>query len=279
MEWRLSAGWQAVRIAAALVILLPSLPGQKTRAAEHDAAAPRQFDNASALKYSQAAIGRTIGDYVLTDRESREVRLSRYHGRPLVVSLIYTSCYHICPTTTRHLASVVKKARDALGRDSFNVVTIGFDVENDTPRAMKYFAGKQGVDLPGWQFLSGDAVTIKRLAADLGFVFFRSPKGFDHLIQATVIDSDGKIYRQVYGMNFDTPLLVEPLKELVFGRPSGASLLDTIGNRIRLFCTVYDPASDSYRFDYSIFVGMFIGATTLGFIAFMLVREWRRSRS
>ncbi len=275
----MSAGWQAVRIAAALVILLPSLPGQKTRAAEHDAAAPRQFDNASALKYSQAAIGRTIGDYVLTDRESREVRLSRYHGRPLVVSLIYTSCYHICPTTTRHLASVVKKARDALGRDSFNVVTIGFDVENDTPRAMKYFAGKQGVDLPGWQFLSGDAVTIKRLAADLGFVFFRSPKGFDHLIQATVIDSDGKIYRQVYGMNFDTPLLVEPLKELVFGRPSGASLLDTIGNRIRLFCTVYDPASDSYRFDYSIFVGMFIGATTLGFIAFMLVREWRRSRS
>ncbi len=93
-----------------------------------------------------------------------------------------------------------------------------------------------------------------------------------------MLDADGKIYRQVYGMNFDTPLLVEPLKELVFGTPKAASFLESLGNRIKLFCTVYDPATDRYRFDYSIFVGGLIGLTGLGFVTFLVVREWRRKR-
>ena len=79
-------------------------------------------------------------------------------------------------------------------------------------------------------------------------------------------------------MNFDTPLLVEPLKELVFGTPRTASFLESLGNRIKLFCTVYDPATDRYRFDYSIFLGGIIGLTSLGLVAFLVVREWKRKR-
>jgi protein SCO1/2 len=91
-----------------------------------------------------------------------------------------------------------------------------------------------------------------------------------------VIDADGKVYRQVYDMKFDTPMLIEPIKELVFGTPKSNSLVEHIGNRIRLFCTVYDPKSDRYITDYSIFVGMFIGLTSLLFVGFLVVREWRR---
>ena len=44
------------------------------------------------------------------------------------------------------------------------------------------------IDLPDWEFLSADHATIDGLAADLGFVYVPSPKGFDHLAQTTVID-------------------------------------------------------------------------------------------
>ena len=67
-----------------------------------------------------------------------------------------------------------------------------------------------------------------RLANNLGFLYFASAKGFDHLMQTTVVDANGKIYRQVYGMTFDTPLLVEPLKELVLGERPGESLFDVV---------------------------------------------------
>ena len=241
----------------------------------------KTFDNTSALEVSQAAIGNTIGEHVFVDRAGRTVRLSDYRGKPLLISFVYSSCYHVCPTTTRHLARVVKKARDVLGEDSFNVLTIGFDTLNDTPDAMRVFARQQGIDQPGWKFLSGDQKAIDNLAREVGFLYFSSPNGFDHLLQTTLVDSTGKVAGQVYdisGTSFDTPRLVEPLKQLVLGKPNPGSLLTSLANRIRLFCTVYDPASGSYYFDYSLFVGMFIGAIIIFSILFWLIREWRGQR-
>jgi protein SCO1/2 len=243
-----------------------------------DHAASSSFDSKKALNISQAAIGRTLGDYTLHDADNQPVQLSSYRGKPLVISLIYTSCYHICPMTTQHLQAVVSKARDVLGDDSFNVISVGFDVANDNPGAMRMFAAQQGVDMDNWQFLSIDQPTLDKLASDLGFIYFPTPKGFDHLIQATVVDAGGTVYRQIYDMDFETPMLVEPLKELVFGTPRSKSLMTHLGNRIRLFCTVYDPKSDSYIFDYSLFIGMAIGLTTLLFAGFLVIREWRRQR-
>lgn len=237
-----------------------------------------KFDEKGALALSQGVIGKTVGDYTLTATDGSKRHLSEFRGKPLVISLIYTSCYHICPTTTQHLAKVARIARGALGSESFNVLTIGFDTPKDTPVAMRQFAQDQGIDIPGWLFLSADATAMQGLTKDLGFISYAAPHGFDHLIQATVIDAQGKIYRQVYGMTFDTPLLVEPLKELVFGEPVTPSLLSSLSNKIKLFCTVYDPTTDKYRFDYSIFMGLFIGASSIGIVSFLVLREWRRTR-
>lgn len=239
---------------------------------------PPATDQKAALAYSQAAIGKSVGNYVFTNTHGQQVRLASMQGRPVVISMIYTSCYHICPTVTQHLSNVVQKAKQALGEKSFSVLTIGFDTPNDTPDAMRVFAAQQGVDSANWQFLSADEKTITELSRDLGFQFQASPKGFDHLIQATIVDARGKVYRQVYDMNFSTPLLIEPLKELLEGQPRKGSLIGHLGNKIRLFCTVYDPTNDRYYVNYSIFIGMFIGLTSVGFVIFYLLREWRRNQ-
>ena len=236
------------------------------------------WDRDQALALSQAAIGRVLTEYTFTAADGRPIKLSDYHGKPLVISLIYTSCYHICPTTTQHLAGVVRHAREVLGEGSFRVVTIGFDTPVDNADAMRMFAAQQSVDIAGWDFLSTDQATLDALATQLGFLYAASPHGFDHLIQASVIDAQGKVYRQVYGMQFDLPKLVEPLKELVFNTPRHESLLSFLGDRIRLFCTVYDPGSNKYKFDYSLFIGMAIGLSTLSLVAFFVIREWRRLR-
>jgi protein SCO1/2 len=46
---------------------------------------------------------------------------------------------------------------------------------------------------------------------------------------------------------------------------------------VRLFCTIYDPSTGRYRFDYSIFVAMIIGILCLASIAIFIVRAWRQS--
>jgi protein SCO1 len=241
----------------------------------------REFDYQTTLRYSQAAIGRQIGDYSFVNSNGEPVALSDYANRPLVIQLVFTSCYYICSTSTQNLARVVQIARNSLGHDSFAVLTIGFDVHNDTPEAMRAYARKHGVGLPDWEFLSADQATIDALAADLGFVYYPSPRGFDHLVQASVIDQDGILYRQVYGEVFNTPLLVEPLKQLVFGVREEQGALEALGNRVKLFCTTYDPTQDRYYFDYSLFVGIAIGIMVIGSTIAFLIREFavRRRRA
>ena len=236
-----------------------------------------EFDRKSALDESLAAVGKQVPELTFFNSDGSRKQLADYRGKPLIISLIYTSCHHICPTTTKHLDKVVGKARSALGDNSFNVITVGFDTANDTADAMRIFARQQSVKANNWDFLAGDKNTIATLSKALGFQFYASPNGFDHLLQATLLNKDGIVYRQIYGMQFDTPHLVEPLKQLVFGGEEHQSLFQELGDKIRLFCTVYDPYSDSYLFDYSIFVGLFIGLTLGGFMLILLIREWRTS--
>ena len=238
----------------------------------------QEYDKESALAISQAAIGTRLGDYRLRDIHGQAFDLARLHGRPLVVSMIYTSCHHVCPMITRSLVETVDVAREALGDNSFSVVTIGFDWQVDSPDRMRQFAAQQGAaDINDWHFLAGDARTIGTLSENLGFLFFPSAKGFDHLTQTTIVDRKGVIYRQLYGVDLDTPTLVEPLKELVFDTPRSAGLIEHWVSTFKLFCTVYDPNSDRYRFDYSIFMTIAVGLLCLGAIATFVVHEWRNA--
>ena len=237
------------------------------------------YDEKTALSISQGALGKLLGDYQLELSDNTRLSTRELQGKPVVFSLIYTSCYHICPTTTKHLASVVEKARKVLGEDSFRVVTLGFDHFNDTPDAMRFFAARQKIDDPNWFFASVDGETVKGLSEDLGFIFFPSPNGFDHLIQATIVDKNGRVYHHVYEMKFDTPLLIEPLKNLVFQTEDSEPLFTRLTNKVRLFCTVYDPIKDQYRVDYSIFIGMLIGLTTMMSILYFVIRQWRSQKS
>jgi protein SCO1/2 len=259
--------------------LLPVIVLLATSLVRADAGTDDRYDPDRALQISQAAVGRTIGDYQFVDRLNRDVSLHDYAGKPLVISMIFTSCHHVCPMTTKHLDKAVQSARDALGNDSFEVVTIGFDTVNDTPAAMAAFARQQGVHADGWRFLSASKETIEALSADLGFIYFPTPRGFDHINQVTIIDRDSKVYNQVYGVTFELPWLVEPLKQLVFNRPESvghavASLVD----RVRLFCTVYNPASGRYEIDNSLFIQIAIGFIIVLSVGLYLWRGFRPSR-
>lgn len=240
---------------------------------------PESYDRDQALASSQAAIGTTIGNYQFIDRLNRVVNLDDLRGKPLVISMIFTSCHHVCPMTTKHIDKATRAAREVLGQDSFEILTIGFDTAHDSPDAMRAFARQQGVFAAGWRFLSGSKETIEALSQELGFMFYTSPRGFDHLNQVTVIDRDGVVYSQVYGVNFELPWLVEPLKDLVFNRPeSDGHVLASLVDRVRLFCTVYNPSSGRYEIDNSLFIQIAIGLIIVLSVATFLWRGFHPAR-
>ena len=233
-------------------------------------------DGAEALAISQAAIGRVVRDVALRDGDG-DFRLADLRGRPVIVSPVYTACSHTCPLITATLARAVDAARRALGPGRFTVLTVGFDVPTDTVGRMAAYGAEHGVGDADWRLATGDAAAIAALLDDIGLVVRPAAGGFDHVAQVTLLDAEGRVVRQVYGDDFEPPILVDPLLDLVLRGSVETSFLEGVIDRVVLFCTVYDPATGAYRFDYALFVELAVGGLSIAAVAAFLWREARRS--
>lgn len=227
---------------------------------------------------SQGVIGSTIGDHTLLDRASKPVRLSAYRGKPLLVSFIYTGCFQTCPGDTLSIAKAVGATQDLLGSDTFNIVSIGFNVPFDSPEAMAAFSKQRGIIARRWEFLSPETTDIAALTREFGFSYMATPKGFDHLTQLTILDRDGRVFRQLYSENLNAQAIIATLRDIDNGTVPVAQGWSGVLTRIRLLCSVYDRDSGTYRADYSLIVGLLVGASILGSVLYLLAGEWLRQR-
>jgi protein SCO1 len=240
------------------------------------AAAAPPLDPAAAIAKSTQAVGRTVGNHTFTDSKGAPVSLADYRGKPLVISLVYSSCSSVCPPTTQHTIDAVTEAGRMFGLDRFAVLTVGFDARNDTVPRMAQFASRQGIKLPNWQVASGDAATIAALLNDVGFSYREVAGGFDHPTQTTILDRDGKVYRQVYGEAFPLRMFMEPMKDVVYGTSTPFSFTGIV-DRIKFICTAYDPGAGRYRIDYGLVFGSAIAAFSLLVMGGLVWREWLRA--
>ena len=240
---------------------------------------PVNLDPAAALRASQAVIGNGIGEFTLLDREGRPVRLAQYRGKPLLVSFIYTGCFQVCPLTTRSLQSAVEAGRGVFGTSQFNVVSIGFNQPADSPQAMKAFARQHRIDAPNWEFLSPPAAVVAALTRDFGFSYLATPAGFDHVLQATLLDAEGRIYRQLYGDQLNAASIGEPLAQLLRNAPAPQQFrLDELIDRVRVLCTEFDPATGKVRYKYGLLLEIAGGLTFALTMGWFFFAEWRARR-
>ncbi|HMM90330.1 SCO family protein [Bradyrhizobium sp.] len=258
-------GLRAACAASALICLLAT-----------PAPAAPALDPGAAIAKSTQALGRTVGNHPLTDSSGTPFSLADYRGKPLVVSLVYSSCSSVCPPTTQHTIDAVTEAGRVFGLDRFAVLTIGFDARNDTVPRMAQFASRQGIKLPNWRVASGDAATVAVLLDDLGFSYRAVAGGFDHPTQTTILDGDGKVYRQVYGEAFPLRMFMEPMKDVVYGNRTPFSFTGIV-DRVKFICTAYDPGAGRYRIDYGLVFGSVLAAISLLVMGGLLLREWLRA--
>ena len=196
-------------------------------------------------------------------------------GRPLLVNFIYTACFEICPNSTLALAKAVNAMRQRFGSSQFNVVSIGFDQPTDSPAALRSYAAQRRISDPNWEFLSPRREDVPALARDFGFSYVATPGGFDHTLQVSIVDAEGRIRRQVVGDTFSADMLGEPLKKLIGGLPVGDTLrLTDIFDRVRILCSVYDPATGEYRVSYALYFEIAGGITFILAMIWFAINEW-----
>ena len=237
------------------------------------------LDQKAALSASQAMIGTTPGDFAFLDREGRSVRLSQYRGKPLLVSFIYTGCFQVCPLTTRSLQTAVEAGRGVFGTSQFNVVSIGFNQPADSPQSLKSFARQYHIDAANWEFLSPAGSSVARLAKEFGFSYLPTPAGFDHILQVTLLDAQGRIYQQIYGEELTADSIGEPIKQLMTNAPAPQQLsIEDLVDRVRILCTVYDPKTGKYEVKYGLLLEVAGGVTFAVTMLWFFLSEWLANR-
>ncbi len=80
------------------------------------------------------------GEFAAQSSLGREVRLSEFRGKVVLLFFGYTSCPDVCPATLAHLKALVSRLGPAA--DDVQVLLVTVDPENDTPEHLREYLGQ-----------------------------------------------------------------------------------------------------------------------------------------
>ncbi len=220
--------------------------------------------------------GQTLpADITFIDEKGQKIELRDLLGKPVILTLVYFTCEHICPQLLAGLAAALPRLASAAGKD-YRVVSVSFD-PTDTPQIAANIkrnylkASEDGVPSDGWTFLTGDHRNIDRLTDAVGFRYRQDVHGFTHPVVLIFLSPEGKIsryfsvtkydYGAAYPVTFSSFDLNVALAEAAQGKPV------TELKRALLYCFSHEPPGQS-KFFY--FIGIIGLITLLAMAAFFV---------
>jgi protein SCO1/2 len=151
-------------------------------------------------------------DAALTDQAGKSLKLDRYAGHAVLISMFYADCPNACPLLLETVRST-EAALPASTRLDLRVLLISLDSENDTPASLNALAAQRHVDLQRWTLARADAVTIRKIAAVLHIQYRQLPDGnFNHSSVITLLDKQGAIAQQTSLLGKADPELVARMR-------------------------------------------------------------------
>jgi protein SCO1/2 len=224
-------------------------------------------------------LGQTVPlDLMLIDEEGNRVSLRSLIDKPTVLTLNFFRCTGLCTPLLNGVAEVLQRTDLVPGKD-FQVLTVSFDPRDDAElaaRKKENYLKQLGptFDKRAWRFLTGDPVTTKRLADSVGFRFAKRGEDYVHAGAITVLSSEGKVTRYLYGVTFLPFDVKMAVTEANAGRTG-----PTIARFLR-FCYSYDPSGRRYFLSITRLSAAFTILLGAGFaIAVVVTRKKRKQHN
>jgi protein SCO1/2 len=175
----------------------------------HTGDAPLPPGNEVALATDMLEVGDAVPDVALIDQTNRRRSLSDWRGRYALLTFVYTRCPlpTFCPLMDQNFVTLQQAiGEDTALRGKVQLISISFDPEFDTPEVLAAHATRLHADPNVWTWLTGDRVTIDRLAGRFGVGVLRTadPTQITHTLRTVLVDPDGRIAK-IYPHNDWTP--------------------------------------------------------------------------
>ena len=262
-------------VLAALVLLLSSTvalaQGLTRTGMVPGETAPLKGPDLSNIGIEQKLDSQVPLDASFVDENGNPVTLAKYfHGKPVVLSLVYYRCAMLCPEVLDGITSALKEVKFGIGKD-YEVVTVSFD-PRDTPstssekkaQVIKELGVPGAAD--GWHFLTGKDPEIHAVAKAVGFKYRWDPesKQYLHATGIMVLTPTGRVSKYFYGVDFKP-------SDLRFGLIQASN--NKIGNlvdAVLLFCCKYNPTSGKYDWLASRLLSIGGGITVVALGSFLI---------
>ncbi|MBF0319761.1 MAG: SCO family protein [Nitrospirae bacterium] len=243
-----------------------------------------QFDP-SVLKIKEDDyLGKTVPDINMYDEKGNAITLSKYAGKPLILSIIYYKCGQTCPVLNEGLVTALKNAKLRLGED-YNVITLSFDGREKPADAQKFRKDlqiKMQSGLPEsfdkWIFATTTDAEAKRFTDALGYRYFYSQldKLFVHPNVYIFLSPDGKVMRYLFGLY---PLSMDVRLALIESADGKVGKFPIVG-KIALACYSYDTKIGGYRINLIFILQLsgFMFAILTAVIVFLYARNLKKKR-
>jgi protein SCO1 len=137
-----------------------------------------------------------------TDDAGRELSLTSFRGKPVVVAMFFAQCEYACPVIVQDMQRLRALLPEAV-REKTQFVLVTFDTARDTVPALKAYRERMKLDA-SWTLLRSDPANVQELAMVLGVKFKQDARGqFAHSNVITILNPDGEIAHQHAGLNGD----------------------------------------------------------------------------
>ena len=127
----------------------------------------------------------------LEDQLGEITGLDRYMGKPVLITMFYASCPHVCPMLISTIKLTVSKL-SAAERADLRVLTISIDPERDTPGSLLETMERHHVDGSRWSMVRPEPGDLRTIAGVFGVRYKQLPDGeFNHTTRIILLDRDG----------------------------------------------------------------------------------------
>lgn len=155
-------------------------------------APPRQVNQTQEL-----GPGAVLPDCILTNQSGRCFHLSHFRGSALAFTFFFSRCPlpTYCPRMNSNLAAVQKLLSKDGSKTNWQLLSISFDPEFDTPAHLANYANLYETDPRHWNFATSGTNEIRRLGGEFGLILWRENGTITHNLRTVVVDAGGRVQK------------------------------------------------------------------------------------
>lgn len=137
-----------------------------------------------------------LRDYKFTNELGQAICLNDFRGQAIALAFFFTRCPNpqYCPRLSRNFAEAQSKmSAMANAPTNWHLLSITFDPERDTPKALKAYGDSYHYNPAHWSFLTGPQDKIAELARDCDVKFAEENGFFNHNFRTLIIDASNRL--------------------------------------------------------------------------------------